>query len=115
MPDMMQPASKVSMPQMNNNKIVQLCDKIIQWTLLTVTFLVPLFFLPWTIEVAELNKQLIIVVGAAVAGLAWFGKMLAQRQFEYRRSIVSMMVLLFTAVYTVSAIFSTGRYMSVVG
>lgn len=77
--------------------------------------LVPLFFLPWTIEVAELNKQLLVFVGAGVAGLAWLGKMLAERKFEYRRSVVNAIVLLFLAVYGLSAWLSRSTYMSLVG
>jgi tetratricopeptide (TPR) repeat protein len=96
-------------------KVIRLCNAVIRWTLLVLTFLVPLFFLPWTIEVSELNKQLLLLVGAGVAGIAWLGKMLAERKFEYRRSVVNLIVLLFLAVYAVSSWFSTGRYMSVAG
>ncbi len=95
--------------------IVRICDAIIAWTILGLAVLVPLFFLPWTIEVSELNKQLIIVVGAAIAGMAWLGKMLAERKLEYRRSIVNVMVVLFLAVYGISAWLSQSRYLSVVG
>jgi tetratricopeptide (TPR) repeat protein len=97
------------------SRLVRLCDTIITATILALVVLVPMFFLPWTIEVSELNKQLIIVVGAAIAGIAWLGKMLAERKLEYRRSIVNLMILLFLGVYGVSALLSQNRYMSLVG
>jgi tetratricopeptide (TPR) repeat protein len=98
-----------------SSKLVRVCDAIIRWTLLGLVVLIPLFFLPWTIEVSELNKQLLLLFGAAIAGMAWFGKMLAERRLEYRRSIVNVMVVLFTAAYGASAWFSQSRYMSIVG
>lgn len=97
------------------SKLVRMCDAIIRWTLYGLVVLVPLFFLPWTIEVSELNKQLLLLVGASIAGMAWMGKMLVERRFEYRRSIVNVMVVLFTAAYGASAWFSQSRYMSIVG
>ncbi len=95
--------------------VVRVCDAIINWTIIGLAVLVPLFFLPWTIEVSELNKQLIIIVGAALAGMAWLGKMLAERKLEYRRSVVNLMVILFLGVYGVSAWLSQNRYLSIVG
>jgi tetratricopeptide (TPR) repeat protein len=99
----------------SSSKVARLCDAVIRWTLLALAVLIPVFFLPWTIEVVELNKQLLLLVGAAVAGMAWLGKMLAERKFEYRRSIVNVMVLLFTASYALSTWLSDNRYMSVMG
>jgi len=97
------------------SRLVRLCDAVIQWSLFGLVLLMPLFFLPWTIEVVELNKQLLLLVGAALAGFAWLGKMLAERKFEYRKSIVNVIVFLFFAVYSASAVLSKSRYMSIAG
>src|SRR5688500_17665617 len=102
-------------PAARPSKVVRFCDAVIAWTILATAVLLPLFFLPWTIEVSELNKQLLLVVAAAVAGIAWLGKMLAERKFEYRRSVVNVIVVLFLAVYALSAWFSQSKYMSLVG
>ena len=96
-------------------RLVRFCDAAIQWSLVGLTFLMPLFFLPWTIEVVELNKQLLLLVGAGIAGFAWLGKMLAERKFEYRRSVVNVIVFLFLAVYALSAALSKSRYASISG
>lgn len=92
-----------------------MCEAVIRWGLFSLVVLLPLFFLPWSIEVSELNKQLLLLVGATVTGLAWLGKMLAERKFEYRRSVVNVMVVLFTGVYALSAWFSQNKYLSLVG
>jgi len=97
------------------SKVVRFCDAVIAWTTLAAAVLLPLFFLPWTIEVSELNKQLLLVLAAAVAGIAWLGKMLAERKFEYRRSVVNVIVVLFLLVYALSAWLSQSKYMSLVG
>lgn len=95
--------------------VVRACDGVIRWTLLALLALVPVFFLPFTLEVLEFNKQTLLLTGAAVAGLAWVGKMLAERRFEYRRTIVNTVVLLYVAVYAVSAIVSDSPYLSISG
>ncbi len=95
--------------------VIRLCEQIIKWSLLVLTFLTPLFFLPWTTEVTELNKQMLLFVGAIVAGLAWLGKMLAERRFEYRRSITNVIILLFVLVYAISTWASDSTYLSLMG
>lgn len=95
--------------------IVRVCDQVIHWSIFALAVLMPIFVLPWTIEVSEINKQLLLLFGAAIAGLAWLGRMLAERKFEYRRSVVNVMVVLFVAVYAVSSWRSYSSYMSVIG
>ncbi|MFC1638827.1 tetratricopeptide repeat protein [Patescibacteria group bacterium] len=102
-------------PRTKPHLVTRVCGGIIRWTLLTLVFLVPLFFLPWTNETTELNKQLLVFLGAAIAGLAWLGKMLAERKFEYRRTVVNVIVLLFLAVYGLSTWLSQSTYMSAMG
>jgi len=114
-PSMGQPEAFSAAPQQPVPRVVRICESIIRWTLRLLAALVPLFFLPWSIEVLELNKQLLILIGSVVAGLAWLGKMLAERKFEYRRSVVNLIVVLYLAVYTISSLISQSRYMSLVG
>lgn len=97
------------------SRLARMCDAVIRWTLVALAFLVPLFFLPWTSNVLELHKQLLVIVGAGVAGLAWVAKMLAERKFEYRQSVVNAMVLLFFGVYVASTLMSQSRYSSLMG
>lgn len=111
--DSMQASGGLSSSSRSN--VARFCDKTIQSVIVALAVLMPLFFLPWTIEVVELNKQLLLIAGAAVAGMAWFGKMLVERRVEYRRSIVNVMVLLYALLYVMSAWMSTSKYMSFVG
>lgn len=95
--------------------VVRVADEIIRWSILTLAVLVPVLFLPWTLEVAEINKQYLILLGAMLAGMAWLAKMLAERKFEYRKSAVNVMVVLFAAVYAISSWLSYSPYMSIMG
>lgn len=95
--------------------VVRACDQIIRWSVVVLAALLPVFVLPWTIEVAEINKQLLLVVVAGLAGLAWLAKMLIERQLQYRRSVVNVMVVLFVAVYAISSWLSYSPYLSIVG
>src|SRR3989344_7519085 len=42
-------------------------SKIVSWIVLAVTFLMPIWFLPFTSDVTELNKQVVLFVAAASA------------------------------------------------
>ena len=108
--------NRTATPEVKSSPLVaRICNQIIRWTVCWLAVLMPIFFLPWTLEVVELNKQLLLLLGAVVAGMAWFGRMLVERKFEYRRSIVNVMVVLFVAVYAISAWRSYNPYLSVMG
>lgn len=98
-----------------NNKLVQFCDFVIRWSVYLAVFLIPLWFLPFTIEVLELNKQTLLVVLSVVALLAWFGRMMALRQVEFKRGILNLIVILYVVGYGIIAWFSEDRYQSFVG
>lgn len=93
----------------------RIADVVIQWTLLVLAAAMPVFFLPWTVEVLELNKQLLLFAGTALVGVAWIGKMLVERRLEYRRSHVNSFVVLYVAVYGASAWMSQSRHLSLIG
>jgi tetratricopeptide (TPR) repeat protein len=92
-----------------------LLTRIITWTYYALAVLVPLFFLPWTSEVLEWNKRALVMVGAAVVGLAWLGRGLVSRRMEYRHSLVTLLVGLFVAVTAASALLAPNPYFSLVG
>ena len=48
-----------------------LYDKVVQILLYATVVLMPLFYLPWTSSVLEYNKQMLLVVVAAVGVVVW--------------------------------------------
>jgi len=97
------------------NKLVQFCDFVIRWSVYLAVFLIPLWFLPFTLEVLELNKQTLLVILSVIALLAWFGRMMALRQVEFKRTVLNLIVILYTIGYGIVAWFSDDRYQSFVG
>lgn len=95
--------------------VSKVLNTIIDVCLHGAVFLVPLFFSSLTIDVLELNKQTILVVLATVAGVAWLGKALADKQFTLVRSWFHLVVGLFGLGYLLVSLLSGDRYLSMVG
>lgn len=78
-------------------------------------FLLPLFFLPTSIDVLELNKQTLLIILTFIACLAWIGSMVQNRIFTFRRGWFNLVpVFLFIPVF-LSAFFSRNSYVSWAG
>ena len=73
-------------------KLVRFCDFVIRWSIYLAVFLIPLWFLPFTQDALELNKQSLLVVLSVIALLAWFGRMMALRQVEFKRTILNLIL-----------------------
>ncbi|MFA5128976.1 MAG: tetratricopeptide repeat protein [Patescibacteria group bacterium] len=97
------------------NTIANICDKLVKICLSLLVFVLPVFFLPWTFEALDFNKQNLLVIVTLLAGLAWLGKMVASRQVILRRSFLNVLVLLYVAIYTLATIFSLDKIRSFVG
>jgi tetratricopeptide (TPR) repeat protein len=93
----------------------KILNMVIDACLHAAVFLVPLFFSSLTIDVLELNKQTILVILAAVAGVAWLGKALADKQFTLVRNWIHLVVVLFGLGYLLVSLLSHDRYLSMVG
>ncbi|MFH2063555.1 MAG: tetratricopeptide repeat protein [bacterium] len=95
--------------------LAKVCDSVTRWSVLVMAFLIPILVLPWTMEAADFNKQMLLFFGVSIATLAWIGKMLAERRFEYRRSVVNVAVLAFLVLYSLSTWLSVNPYLSLTG
>ncbi len=97
------------------NTLAHICDKLVKICLSLLVFVLPIFFLPWTFEALDFNKQNLLVVLTLLAGLAWLGKMVASRQVILRRSFLNVLILVYAAIYTLSTIFSLDKIRSFIG
>jgi hypothetical protein len=86
-----------------------------RWILYMLTFLLPLFFLPWGTSVLELNKQMLLVYFAVAGLVAWFGGMVAQRAVYWRKGFINFVPLAFVLSVLVSSCLSIAGYQSWVG
>jgi len=91
----------------------QICNFIIKYSIYGLVFLMPLFWLPWTNEVYEFNKQYLLVFLVGLALLAWLVKMIVvQKRFVLRRTPLDLWILVFMAVMILSAVFSIDKISS---
>lgn len=97
------------------NTIANICDKFIKICLSLLVFVLPVFFLPWTFEILDFNKQNLLVILTLLAGLVWLGKMVASRQVVWRRSFLNVLIFIYVAIYTLSTVFSLDKIRSFIG
>lgn len=86
-----------------------------EWLLLGLVFLLPLFFLPWTLDVLEVNKQTLLVVVVAIAVLVWVGRILHEREVSLVRGWQNLLPLGFLVGWILASLFSIGGYVSWMG
>jgi len=76
----------------------------------------PLFWLPWTVEAHEFNKQYLLFFLTGFALLAWLVKMIViQKKIIFRRTPLDIWILIFTAMIILSAVFSVDKIASWMG
>lgn len=97
------------------SRLVWFLGTAIDACLLLSVFLVPLWFLPVTLDVLELNKQTLIVVLMMVGLIAWLGRSILLKHVSLSRSWVHLVVGIFLFGYLVTSLFSKDRYLSLVG
>ena len=95
--------------------VAVLCDKVIKWGLYLFVFLLPLFFLPFSYDTLDMNKQLLLVVFALILLIAWLGKMIAQGKVELKKSLLNLGVALFLIFSLASAVLAKNLYQGLVG
>lgn len=96
-------------------KLARILGWIVDGCLYAAVVLVPLFFLPFSPDVLELNKQTLLIVLTSIAALAWVGQAVSLRTFALARSWLHLVVAVFAIGSLVAALFSTDRYLSLVG
>jgi tetratricopeptide (TPR) repeat protein len=96
-------------------KLSQFLGRVIDSCIMGLALLMPLWFLPFTLDILELNKQTLLVAFTMVALLAWVGKALLDRSFSLTRSWLHLVVGFFLVGYLITSLFSLDRYISFVG
>ena len=94
----------------------KLCNSVIKYSIYILVFLMPLFWLPWTIEAYEFNKQYLLFFLTGLALLAWLVKMIVvQRKIVFRRTPLDIWILLFMLMTVLSTVFSIDKISSWLG
>ena len=80
-----------------------------------LVFLVPLFFLPWTSEVIEFNKQFLIFILAMAGLILYLAQIISSGRLIVKRNPANYAVLIFIGVILLAFWFSDFRYQSLFG
>jgi len=94
----------------------KICNFVIKYSIYLLVFLIPLFWLPWSVEVFDFNKQYLVVFLVSLAFLAWLAKMVViRKKIVLRRTPLDIWVLAFIVIMTISAFFSVDKISSWLG
>ncbi len=94
----------------------QICNFFIKLAIYGLVFLIPLFWLPWTNEVFEFNKQYLLFFLVGLALLAWLAKMIiVQKKLTFYRTPLDLWILIFMLLMVLSAVFSVDSISSWLG
>lgn len=90
-------------------------DSVIKYGIYILAFLLPLFFLPFTANITDLNKQLLLVVASFVLFAVWLFKILIERRLQIKRSLLNILIILFLVSVLVSSLLAKNAYQAFVG
>ncbi len=96
-------------------QLINIFSKIIEWGVILLVFLLPLFFLPITTEAFEFPKQLLIVFFISILAILWAIKMILKGQVKILHSPLTIPILTFFGLFFLSTIFSIHRFSSMFG
>lgn len=91
-------------------------ERILKILFNVLIFLVPLFFLPFSFEKIEFNKQYLIFFLVSFSFLIWLLKMvLIDKEIHVSKNLLDIFILIFLLVAIFSTIFSVDKYNSLFG
>lgn len=82
-------------------------EKMISRGLMVLVFLLPLFFLPVTMDFFDFNKNLLLMAGVLILTGLWVLKMVLEKKISFRKTVLDIPVLLVAAAYLLSFIFAS--------
>lgn len=94
------------------SKTARFFEKLISLCLYGVVMLIPVFFLPFTPDAVEFNKQFLLYFLVIVGLIAWVSKGIAEKKLLIRRTPLDIPLLLVVVTLLISSIISKNRHLS---
>src|SRR3989344_2461183 len=89
---------------------INMTDKVLSVlfrnTLRVALFIVPVFFLPWTAEILEFNKQFLLIALVLLALVFWLVRTIVNKEVQYVGSVFDIPVLFFVVVALIASVLS---------
>lgn len=93
-----------------------LLNRIIKISIYLLVFLLPIFWLPFSFEAFEFNKQYLLFFLVSFIFFVWLAKMIfIDREIRFKRTPLDIFVLAFLFIAILSAVFSVDRISSLSG
>lgn len=105
----------ISEDQGTSNVTETVYKKAARWLLLTGAAIIPLFFLPWTTSILELNKQTLLTVVAGAGLILWLLDVVMSGKLSWRFNPLDKGVVALAGAVALSAVFSMDRFKSFFG
>src|SRR6266498_913585 len=93
-------------------KIINYCNRIIEYSFYSLFLLVPLVFSGATSELFELNKMWLVFGGTTIIVTAWITKIVLERKIFIQRTPLDILLMLFLFSQIISSIFSLDPHIS---
>ena len=96
--------------------MTNILNNIIKYPIYLLVFLLPLFFLPFSFEIFEFNKQYLLLFLVLISFFFWFARMIfSDKELSFRKTPFNIPILAFSLVAILSAVFSVDRISSIFG
>jgi len=93
-------------------KLINFCNRIIEYSFYTIFLLVPLAFWKDTSELFELNKMWLTWAITIIIAATWITKMILEKKFSFKRTPLDIPIGLFLLSQIISTIFSLDQHVS---
>jgi len=85
-------------------------QKIVKGCIYALVFLMPLFWLPFSLEAYDINKAYLLVFLTGIGILAWIGRMIFHnKKIIFKRTALDFFVLGYLAILILSAVFAKDK------
>lgn len=91
-------------------EIIKICEKVSKISIYILVFLMPIFFLPWTANILDFNKQTLLIVLVLISLFSWMLKVLISGKINLNISWVHIPIAILFLVSLASTIFSLWPY-----
>ncbi len=93
-----------------SSNYLKMCEKISKLSIYSLVFLLPIFFLPWTGDILDFNKQALLVFLVFVSFFAWLLKIMISGKFKFSVSWIHLPIVILFLVLLTSTLFSLYPY-----
>ncbi len=86
--------------------MIKILNKIITWLIIVLAGLIPLFFLPFTSDFYDFNKNILLFFFVLLLLVLWTIKIIFTKEVKFRRTTFDLTVLAIAGAFILSTLFS---------